>query len=109
MTLNSTTNLPLELAGLNWLNPVSILPFLRQGFCKLLCVSVWFCPRKSKAIIDPTEALSEAGENFSSPAIPTVTVVVVVVVAVETVISWTLVGPDAVVVLSTHGKAGVSG
>ena len=103
MTLNSTTNLPLELVGLNWLNPVSIVPFLRQGSCKVLCVSVWFCSRKSKAIIDPTEALSEAGENFSSPAIPTVTV------AVETATSCTPVGPDAVVVLSAHGKAGVSG
>ena len=103
MTLSSTTNLPLDLAGLNWLNPVSILPFLRQGFCKVLCVSVWFRPRKSNAMIDPTEALSEAGENFNSPAIPTVTV------AVETATPCTLVGPDAVVVLSTHGKAGVSG
>jgi hypothetical protein len=103
VTLSSTINLPLDLAGLNWLNPVSILPFLRQGFCKVLCVSVWFRPRKSNAMIDPTEALSEAGENFNSPAIPTVTV------AVETATPCTLVGPDAVVVLSTHGKAGVSG
>jgi len=54
-------------------------------------------------MIDPTEALSEAGEKLNSPAIPTVTV------AVGTATSCTLVGPDAVVVLSTHGKAGVSG
>jgi hypothetical protein len=74
VTLYSTINLPLVFAGLYCLKPESKPLLLWHGFSSSLWVKVWFSPRKSNAMTEPTDAFKVDGENLSFPLSPTVTV-----------------------------------